>query len=95
MISSYCLSCNVKIKRDTPLPEQSAKILSVAMTRNEYEAAQLIFRSDEAFTVEDISVTELRCGESIIPKADIIVSKQNYINVFLTFSEGITPPFKQ
>ncbi len=59
-------SSYVNVFKDTPRPYDATTSINLTVARNEYEAAQIIIRRDEAFTINGVTFTSLTSGSNTI-----------------------------
>ena len=70
-----------KIPPRRALPRAIAKSLSLKVARSESEALQLVVAPNEALTNLTVSATELACGRSAIPRANVEILRVGYVPV--------------
>lgn len=83
----------VKVMRDKHDYEKSDGALVVEMAKNETEGAQLVITAVGKIEGFDVRVSDLYCGDSIIPSGDINVYVQKYIDIKLKTNNSNNPDF--
>lgn len=80
-LSLWTTYSTVKVMRDKHDYTSLGNKISVEMVKNESESAQFIMTANTDIASYDVSVSDLRSGESVIPSSDIAVYKQGYVHV--------------
>ncbi len=55
--------------------------IDVEMAKSEVEGAQLVFTPEYDVKSYDLVLSDLRCGEAVFPRENIVAYKQGYVNV--------------
>jgi len=64
-------SSYVNVFQDSLKPEGAKTSIRIAAARNEFEAAQVILRSDQAFTINSETFTNLTSGSNVIDSSNL------------------------
>lgn len=83
----------VKVMRDRHDYEKTDGALTVEMAKNETEGAQLVITAAGNVESFDVRVTDLYCGDSVIPSSDIKVYVQKYIDIKVKTNNSNNPDY--
>jgi hypothetical protein len=72
-------SSRVNIFQDTTKPSGASTSISLIAAKNEYEAAQILFRSDTAATISSVFFTNLTSGANTIAASNIQYKFVEYV----------------
>lgn len=75
------ISAAEKYRLDQPI-EKYRDDVYISLAKNEYESAQIVVTPEKNVNALSVTVSEFRCGDSVIPASDINVYWEHYVYVF-------------
>jgi hypothetical protein len=84
-IELWTASSYLNVFNDQPKPEWANTNIQLIVAKNEFEAAQIMIRSDEIFTIKEVRFTNLKSGAN-----KILLSNLNYYFVEYDYLSGST-----